>query len=194
MNYESKYICTGRRINSYIGEDNLMKYVVKNGFKTYELSEIEYIMWTEISNFTSGDHWITAIEKELIDHPSLNAKGIFQAFLSKNLIQPWEFERIEDPLLVSITITRNGYPHGLVNDEWIISDFSSKNQMKLSREAFYVWTAAASSACLLEVIDILCQMSGVSVDEALGLVRKNGPELIAGNLWSAEYFNLQEVE
>ena len=188
------YIPLGRGLGEFTTSDNQRTFLIANGMKQIELTEFEYIIWQQMSNYETGEKWREAIEKNIPKNKKVNWVKILNKFSIGQIFFSWYFSGIEDPKLVNTYVTRQGYAHGLVEDKWLVSDKIMTRSIILTKDQFDVWNAGAGHTMFLEVIDNLMNQREISLEKALELLVDNGFTLVQLGLWNLEYIDLESEE
>lgn len=189
-----RFVQLGRGLGEFPTNEQRTVFIVANGLKQEQLTPFEYVIWGQVSRFQTLAQWEAAIQQKIANVKNLNWPKVLQKLVDTPLIHPWSFSGIQDPGLLAIHATRQGYAHGFINEKWLISDTAARKSIALTKDQFDVWNAAAGKAMLLEVIDTLMEQREISVDEAFGLVVNNGFQLVQLSLWNLEYMDLSGLE
>ncbi|MEK4011132.1 MULTISPECIES: hypothetical protein [Peribacillus] len=175
-------------------ENGSRVFLVMNGVKQQQLTPFEYEAWGQVSRFETLEQWESAIQKKIANVKNFNWPLVLKKLTDEQLIARWEFFAIEDPNLMRLYATRQGYAHGLVDGKWLMSDTEATKSIVLTKDQFDVWNAAAGKSMLLEVIDTLMKQRKLPLAEAFALLVNNGFRLVQIGLWNLEYIDLGEQE
>ncbi|MED3574196.1 hypothetical protein [Cytobacillus praedii] len=186
------FVQLGRNLGEFPKVSNRRVFLVMNGVKQQQLTPFECAVWGQVSSFKTLEQWESMILDKIAHVKNFNWQRVLKKLIDEQLIICWEFSSVEDPNLVHIYATRQGYAHGLVNGKWLMSDTQVKQGIVLTKDQFDVWNAAAGKAMLLEVIDTLMKQRGIALEEAFALLVNNGFRLTQIGLWNLEYIDLEK--
>lgn len=184
---EERVVPIGRALGFLIEAEGQKLFSVGNGIVQVELPEFEYILWNQLSQFDSLVEWKKVIASKVKKYPNINLDTILKKYEMLNLMKQWQFDDTEDPELIGIFVTRNGYAHGEIEGEWVIGDESTKHNVTLTKEQYMLWNAAAGGATLLQVVDAVMTKLNLNEEEALLLLNRQGYLFVQLGFWNAEY-------
>lgn len=194
MEKNKPFVQLGRGLGEFPMENGSRVFLVMNGVKQQQLTPFEYEAWGQVSRFETLEQWESAIQKKIANVKNFNWPLVLKKLTDEQLIARWEFFAIEDPNLMRLYATRQGYAHGLVDGKWLMSDTEATKSIVLTKDQFDVWNAAAGKSMLLEVIDTLMKQRKLPLAEAFALLVNNGFRLVQIGLWNLEYIDLGEQE
>ncbi|SDD47414.1 hypothetical protein SAMN05428987_4880 [Paenibacillus sp. CF095] len=194
INKDLSYLRVGRGLGEFPADNKSKMFVVANGFQEFELSQFEYTVWEQIHRYETLAAWESAILQKVKNIPNFDFSKIVRRLIERNLIMPWSFSDMQDKNLINLQVTRYGYAHGLINEEYLIGDSNANKTFVFTKDQYDVWNAAAGKVMLLEVIDTLMDQRGINFETAISLFNIHGLKLYKLTLWGLEYVNADQLE
>lgn len=186
---DEKVVPIGRALGFLVEAEGRKLFSVGNGIAQIELPEFEYILWNHLRKFDSLTDWKKVLTAKVKKYPNINLDTILKKYETLNLMKQWQFDHVEDPELIGIYVTRNGYAHGEIEGKWVIGDQSTTHNVTLTKAQYILWNAAAGGATLLQVVDTVMTKLNLTEEEALFLLNKQGYLFVQLGYWNTEYLD-----
>ncbi|MEH7254439.1 hypothetical protein V7111_20210 [Neobacillus niacini] len=186
------YIQTARDMGQLENSEGYKRCIVGNGLKEYNLTQLEYAVWKNVSRMSSVDQWREEMRSKIENKTRKRIEQIEEMFLAAKLMVPWNFRNIDDPELCNIYVTRNGFAFGAVKDKWVAALQDNSEKYTFSEEDYRIWVGATSTRLLVDVMEDLVDWYGYSEEQAFEAVVRKAKDFIRLGLWSAEYLDLEE--
>lgn len=186
------YVHTARDMGVVENSKGRKRYVIGHGLEQYHFTQLEWLVWKYVSTMSSIEQWREDMRAKIENKTKKTIEQIEETFLNTNVIIPWEFTDIDDPQLLNIYVTRNGYAYGAIQGSWWIAMPDFKEKFTLSEENYRIWVGASGQKLLVDIMEDLVEQYHYTEEQAFEAVIRKAKDFIRIGLWTAEYLDLEE--